>query len=314
LRARLRAKAGQAKKPDQQWPGFFAWPVLISSWQNPAPEPAGAWAWLTPQSAGDPYNSKGKPAIAATLLLPWGDNPLRIMAMVQIETAVAIGALAALLAIVPAQGETLGAAACGPMPLPGQTAIYDYADQTVDWNRNNIQLIWEQHLSKVDPDLAINDFQDALYQLDFALRYTPNHYWALRKLVQIQKEKPGIVYDPGGGTLDHPFNPTTECYFDRALRFRPKDSNLRLLFGVYYHQIRRLDQAMEQYKIAETMRPKSSEIQYNIGLIHYDRKEYQLAAERARRAYDLGYPLPGLRNKLKAAGHWNNTAPASPPK
>jgi tetratricopeptide (TPR) repeat protein len=48
---------------------------------------------------------------------------------------------------------------------------------------------------------------------------------------------------------------------------------------------------------------QSAELQYFLGLISFDSKEYPKAVEYARKAYALGYPLPGLRNKLQAAGY-----------
>lgn len=47
----------------------------------------------------------------------------------------------------------------------------------------------------------------------------------------------------------------------------------------------------------------SSEIQYFLGMAYLKRKEFGKASEHAKRAYELGYPLPGLRNKLAAAGY-----------
>ncbi len=51
---------------------------------------------------------------------------------------------------------------------------------------------------------------------------------------------------------------------------------------------------------------KSSEIHYFLGLTLVDLKRYEEAVEHARKAYALGYPLQGLRKKLKAAGHWDS--------
>lgn len=218
---------------------------------------------------------------AALLLLPW-------LLWTRIEAA------------------QLGEGACGPVPLPGQTILYDYLNQDDPFVAGNMKLLWEHHLSNVDPDIANGRIQDALYQLDFTLRYCPNHYWALRKIVQIQKANPGVVYDPGRGKTDVPteFDPTPECYFDRALRFQPRDPNMHLLFGIYYQQMRKLDDALDQYRLAEAMQPGSSEVQYNMGLVYFEQKQYDEAAARARRAYELGYPLPGLKNKLKSVGRW----------
>jgi tetratricopeptide (TPR) repeat protein len=48
---------------------------------------------------------------------------------------------------------------------------------------------------------------------------------------------------------------------------------------------------------------KSAEIPYFLGLVLFDLKRYDEARENARRAYSLGYPLPGLANKLARAGY-----------
>jgi tetratricopeptide (TPR) repeat protein len=47
---------------------------------------------------------------------------------------------------------------------------------------------------------------------------------------------------------------------------------------------------------------KSAEINYALGLMYFDRHDYKSARECAARAYALGYPLPGLNNKLKRVG------------
>lgn len=47
----------------------------------------------------------------------------------------------------------------------------------------------------------------------------------------------------------------------------------------------------------------SAEIHYFLGLVLLGMKEYAVAQEHARMAYEKGYPLPGLRDKLAAAGY-----------
>jgi len=48
---------------------------------------------------------------------------------------------------------------------------------------------------------------------------------------------------------------------------------------------------------------KSADIQYFLGLVLVDLKDYAEARERAIKAYKLGYPLGGLRDKLAKAGY-----------
>ena len=42
--------------------------------------------------------------------------------------------------------------------------------------------------------------------------------------------------------------------------------------------------------------------------IHCELKEYELANEHAHKAYSMGYPLKGLRNKLKRLGAWHDVS------
>jgi len=47
----------------------------------------------------------------------------------------------------------------------------------------------------------------------------------------------------------------------------------------------------------------SAQIHYFLGLVLLDLKDFDAASAQARRAYALGYPLPGLRDLLAKAGH-----------
>lgn len=51
-------------------------------------------------------------------------------------------------------------------------------------------------------------------------------------------------------------------------------------------------------------KPVTAELHYFLGLVLLKKNDYEQAEKHAKAAYAQGYPLPGLRNKLKAAGHW----------
>lgn len=53
----------------------------------------------------------------------------------------------------------------------------------------------------------------------------------------------------------------------------------------------------------EATKQGSAEINYALGLLNLERKQFIAARENAARAYALGYPLPGLRKKLALAGY-----------
>ncbi len=195
---------------------------------------------------------------------------------------------------------------CGPVPLPGAAGPYDYTDSKFAWNLTDVT---ENHWVNVQRALAEREVHYALREINWIMIRWPNHYPALFELGRIEQLYPGVIFDPSkfSNPITLFFPPTPECYFDRAFRYRPNDPMLRMLFGLYYHKSKRLQDALTQYQKAETMDPESSEIQYNLGLVYFDLKDYEPSLQHAQKAYKLGYPLAGLRKKLTAAGKWPAT-------
>ena len=102
------------------------------------------------------------------------------------------------------------------------------------------------------------------------------------------------------GRVDRYF--TVDCYFERALAFRPKDGRLYMLYGTYLHRAKRYDQAVAMYAHAEELGLDNPELYYNRGLLEFQRDNLDEAAAYAAKAYAGGYPLPALRDKLVKAG------------
>ena len=134
--------------------------------------------------------------------------------------------------------------------------------------------------------------------LDYALRNSPNHHQALYVMseyhLRLRAEKvAGETY-------------SMNCWFERAMRFAPKDAVVPMIYGIYLHRKGDHADAEREYKRSIEMTPEFAEAHYNLGLLYFDRKQYQNALTQAREAYRLGYPLPGLRQKLVAAGAWRD--------
>jgi len=83
-----------------------------------------------------------------------------------------------------------------------------------------------------------------------------------------------------------------------------------MVFGNYLLATGQDAAALEQLDAASRLAPDQATIQYNLGLMYVKKKEYDKASAHAQKAYALGFPLPGLRNKLKAAGKWREPEPA----
>lgn len=136
--------------------------------------------------------------------------------------------------------------------------------------------------------------------LNYTLRAVPNHPRALSTLTQLAVRKKTLQ-------IDHMMYPV-ECYFDRALRFAPDDGAVKAIYGNYLHSVGRANEALKMLQEAANLLPQDPTINYNLGLVYFDQKDYAGAMRHARVAYDLGFPLPGLKNKLAKVGKWEQAA------
>lgn len=132
--------------------------------------------------------------------------------------------------------------------------------------------------------------------ISFTLRASPNHYRALDAMARWQLKNPQPTHRDSYYGAD--------CFFERAILFRPMDPLLHLLYGIYLHKSGKFNEALASYKKSELLDPNSAELQYNMGLVHLELGANELAVEYATKAYTQAYPLPGLRNRLEKIGLW----------
>jgi len=139
--------------------------------------------------------------------------------------------------------------------------------------------------------------------LDYTLRAFPNHHRALMAMAKLgEKEK---AAKPRGATYG------VQCYFQRALRFRDDDATVKMIYASYLAKNGNRAEALRQLDEAAGLESDNANIAYNTGLIYFDLREYEKSLLYAHRAYGLGFPLPGLRDKLKRAGKWKEPAARS---
>ena len=133
--------------------------------------------------------------------------------------------------------------------------------------------------------------------LDYTLRAFPNHHRALYAMGRYQLMHADTVIAPEARW-------TADCYFQRAIAFRPDDGVARMLYGIYLSKSERLDQALAQYEVALQIIPGSAELHNNVALLYISMEDYDLARHHAGRAQELGFPLPGARGRLERLGEW----------
>lgn len=92
---------------------------------------------------------------------------------------------------------------------------------------------------------------------------------------------------------------------ENAIDAQPERTEAYAALAMMYRKQRDTGRALDALERGDAaVGGKSAEIKYNLGLLQLEAGKVDAAVESARRAYELGYPLPGLRNKLQKLGHW----------
>ncbi|MGI9330957.1 MAG: tetratricopeptide repeat protein [Gammaproteobacteria bacterium] len=201
-------------------------------------------------------------------------------------------AVTALLGISAVQAQGVGEFGCGS--LENAYGPFDYTNPT--HRRDDIPIVVGMHFPAHVQSLTRGQTGTIGGDIDYTLRAIPNHHAALNAIAryEFQTRKsppPGSRY-------------TVDCWFDRAMRFKPDDGVVRMVYGIYLAKKGATNEAAEKYQEAITLLPNSPEPHYNLGLLYANTGEYGLALEHAHIAYSQNYPLNGLRRKLQKAGEW----------
>ena len=206
---------------------------------------------------------------------------------------------AALCAIPPdaqAQDDHLG---CGS--LANHYGPFDYRTST---SRSIVENV--HFTPKVESLRGGNTSITAGGDINYTLHVFPNHTRALMAVMRLaEQEKKDPPRD-----VDY----TVECWFYRGEQFRPDDAMVLALHGSYLIRSGKAQQGAAKLEAALALAGDNANIHYNLGLAFFELKQYDKALESAHRAYALGFPLPGLRDKLKRAGKWQEPAASGEPK
>lgn len=173
-----------------------------------------------------------------------------------------------------------------------EVAETDFRDRSTAQLRWNIEDNKRYHVDPANQRMQQGEYsRTVMADINWTLARYPNHQLALEQLIR---------YALAGGKIYE--YPVPECYFQWAKEFAPDDDKVLLAEGYYHWRNNRLDAAVQSYQESVAINPASSTAHYNLGLIYFERKQYQEALGHAAKAYELGYPLPALRDKLATAG------------
>lgn len=191
---------------------------------------------------------------------------------------------------------------CGPLRVVGQYGPYDYRT-----DRDKLDIVLGAHFTpEVEALIRGRTGARPGGDIDYTLRAIPNHHRALIAMMRLgEKEK---TPQPSGSRY------SIDCWFERAILFRPDDAIVRMIYSTYLHGAGRTTQANAQLDIAAVHAKDNALTHNNIGLHYFDLKNYDKALAQAHKALSLGLPQTALQEKLSRVGKWIQPAdsPATP--
>lgn len=188
----------------------------------------------------------------------------------------------------------LGPSVCGD-PFRNHYGPFDYRQTTAAQR----EIVERFHFTPVVESLqAGNTSMGPGGDLEYTLNVYPNHHRALMSMMKYaireKSSRPGNVKF------------SIQCRFDRAERYRPDDAMVKVIHGLYLLQTGKPGDAVEKLEQARLLDASNGNVHYNLGLAYVDLKQYDKALASAHLAYAAGFPLPGLREKLRRLGKWRD--------
>ena len=188
---------------------------------------------------------------------------------------------------------------CGN-PFVNRFGPFDYRTETGP----NRKIVEEYHFSPMVESLIRGQTSSVGGDIDYTLRAFPNHHRALTSMMNLGVKLK--TASPRGATVP------VECYFKRALVFRPDDTIARMLYAKYLTDSKRPSEALHELDVARDSAKDNGFTHYNIGLLYLELQEFDKALAQSHKALSLGFERPELKTRLQAANKWTEPAAEEP--
>lgn len=191
-------------------------------------------------------------------------------------------------------------AECGVMHRPDFMAPMDYRTDEKKLLKN----VEFNHFAPNVENLTKPMFQYFGSDISYTLHAFPNHPRALLTLIRLGEkehtEQPkGLPY-------------SIDCFMRRALRFRPDDAVVRMIYVKYMIQKGRIQEAGVQLDYVAMKADEGNPLtQLNVGLLFLEMKAYDKANAQQQRLETMGFPEQELKRQLVAAGKLLPPSPAA---
>ena len=173
-------------------------------------------------------------------------------------------------------------------------------------DRDKLEIVEQYHFTpQVEALIRGSSSMHIGADLAYTLNAFPNHHRALMSVMRYGEK----LKTPQPEDMQY----SVECYFRRALRFRPDDAVARMIYATFLTTKGRPSDALRELGQVEKTAGDNAFTYYNLGLIYVDMKEYEKALTQAHKAMALGFNRTGLRDKLMQAGKWREPEDAPTP-
>jgi hypothetical protein len=189
--------------------------------------------------------------------------------------------------------------ACGN-PFANSFGPYDYRFE----RGQNLKVVEDFHFNPRVESLIAGQSGTVGGDLDYVLRAFPNHHRALIAMMKLGVRTKGVK--PAGAQF------AVDCYFKRALLFRPDDAVARMIFVKYLADTGRKPEANGELDRVVKATQDNAVTQHNAGLLYFELGDFDRALAQAHRAGALGYQGQTLKQQLQAAGKWVDPQPQAP--
>lgn len=199
-----------------------------------------------------------------------------------------------------------GAGAQQPIdPACGNPLVNNYGPFDYRFDRGQkLKVVEDYHFNARVESLMAGQSGTVAGDLDYVLRAFPNHHRALVAMMKLGARTKGAT--PAGAQF------AVECYFKRALFFKPDDAVARMIYAQYLGSNGRKPEASGELDRVVKTSQDSAITQHNAGLLYFELGEFDKALAQAHRASALGFQGQGLKAQLQAAGKWVDPLPPAP--
>jgi tetratricopeptide (TPR) repeat protein len=164
--------------------------------------------------------------------------------------------------------------------------------------RDKIEIVESHHFTPKVENLVAGQEGRLEGDISYTLRAFPNHHRALLSMARLMLRERKTKLPSSPYSID--------CWFKRAMQFQEDDGQVHAIYGYYLSRVGKLKESAQAFRDAIELGLDSANVHYNLGLVLLDLKDYDGALVHAKKAYELGFQLPGLRNKLREAGRWTD--------